>query len=135
MTTTRRGGDFAAVPELGYEEWRAVVRSIVGRYNPESIDLNTFAGKVWIRSPFGFCADHWDHNAHRIERTQRDVRLDDVEFYHAVFQVVGRSTVLQNDQAVTLDVGDVALVDSTRPVTFLNDAPHSGCPCNCRAGR
>jgi hypothetical protein len=44
--------------------------------------------------------------------------LIDVEFYHAVFQVVGRSTVLQNDQAVTLDVGDVALVDSTRPVTF-----------------
>jgi hypothetical protein len=50
------------------------------------------------------------------------VRLDDVEFYHAVFQVVGRSTVLQNDQAVTLDVGEVALVDSTRPVTYVNDA-------------
>jgi hypothetical protein len=59
MTTMRRGGDFAAVPELGYEEWRAVVRSIVGRYNPESIDINTFAGKVdpepiWLlRRPLG----------------------------------------------------------------------------------
>ena len=39
-----------------------------------------------------------------------------------VFQVVGRSTVLQNDQAVTLDLGDVVLVDSTRPVTYVNDA-------------
>jgi hypothetical protein len=28
------------------------------------------------------------------------VRLDDVEFYHAVFQVVGSSTVLQNDQVI-----------------------------------
>jgi AraC family transcriptional regulator, positive regulator of tynA and feaB len=45
-----------------------------------------------------------------------------VEFYHVVFQVVGRSTVLQNDQAVTLDLGDVVLVDSTRPVTYVNDA-------------
>ena len=134
MTTMRRGGDFAAVPELGYEESRAVVRSIVGRYNPEGIDLNTFAGKVWIRSPFGFCADHWDHNAHRIERTQRDVRLDDVEFYHAVFQVVGARRSCRRSGR-TPDVGDVALVDSTRPVTFLNDAPHSGCPSNCRAGR
>ena len=99
-----------------------MVRSIAGRYNPEGIDPNAFAGRVQVRSLFGFGADRFDHNALRIERTQRDVRLDDVEFYHAVFQVVGRSTVLQNDQAVTLDVGDVALVDSTRPVTYVNDA-------------
>ena len=111
MTTMLQGGDFAAVPELGYEEWRAVVRSIVGRYNPEGIDPNAFAGRVQDRSLFGLGADRFDHNAPRIERTQRDVRLDDVEFYHAVFLVVGRSTVLQNDQVLTLDVGDVALVE------------------------
>jgi hypothetical protein len=40
MTTMLQGGDFTAVPELGYEEWRAVVRSIVGRYNPEGTDPN-----------------------------------------------------------------------------------------------
>ena len=117
-----QGGDFAAVPELGYEEWRAVVRSIVGRYSAEGTDPNAFAGRVHVRSLFGLVADRWDHNADRIERTQRDVRLDDVELYHAVFQVFGRSTVLQNDQAVTLDVGDGALVDPTRPVAFVNDA-------------
>jgi AraC family transcriptional activator of tynA and feaB len=122
MTPMLQGGDFAAVPELGYEEWRAVVRSIVGRYSAEGTDPNAFAGRVHVRSLFGLVAERWDHNAHRIERTQRDVRLDDVELYHAVFQVFGRSTVLQNDQAVTLDVGDVALVDSTRPLAFVNDA-------------
>jgi AraC-like DNA-binding protein len=122
MTAMLQGGDFAAVPELGYEEWRAVVRSIVGRYNPEGTDPNAFAGRVQVRSLFGLGADRFDHNAERIERTQRDVRLDDVEFYHAVFQVFGRSTVLQNDQAGILDVGDVVLVDSTRPVTFVNNA-------------
>ena len=115
--------DFASAPELGYEEWRAVVRSIVGRHNPEGIEPNVFTGRVLIQSLFGFCADLWDHNAQRIERTRRDVRLDDVEYYNAAFQVVGRSTILQNDEKVTLDVGDVALVDSTGPVTFLNDAP------------
>jgi hypothetical protein len=35
-----QGGDFAAVPEVGYEEWRAVVCSIAGRYNPVGIDPN-----------------------------------------------------------------------------------------------
>ncbi len=44
MTTMLQGGDFAAVPELGYEEWRAVVRSTVGRYNPVG-DPNAFAGR------------------------------------------------------------------------------------------
>jgi hypothetical protein len=101
MTTMLQGGDFAAVPELGYEEWRAVVRSIVGRYNPESIDPNAFAGRVQERNLFGLGADRFDHNAPRIERTQRDVRLDDMEFYHAVFLVVGRSTVLQSAAPVT----------------------------------
>lgn len=120
MTTTL---DFATVPKLKCDEWLATVRSIVGRYNPTGIEPGAFTGRVWIRNLFGFCTDHWDHNAYRIERTARDVRVDDVEFYHAVFQVVGRSAVLQNDQVVTLSVGDVALVDSTRPVTFLNDAP------------
>jgi AraC-like DNA-binding protein len=87
MTTMLQGGDFAAVPELGYEEWRAVVRSIVGRYSAEGTDPNAFSGRVHVRSLFGLVADRWDHNAHRIERTQRDARLDDVELYHAVFQV------------------------------------------------
>lgn len=118
----RENGDFAAVPELGYEEWRAVVRSIAGRYNPEGIEPNAFAGWVRPRSVCGLTALDIGSNAPRTERTQRDVRLDDVEFYHPIFQVVGRSTILQNDQAVTLDVGDVALVDSTRPVTIVNDA-------------
>ena len=100
-----------------------MVRSIVGRHNPAGIEPNAFSGRVSIRTVFGFCADLWDHNAHRIERTRRDVRLDDIEFYHAIFQVVGRSMILQNDEKVRLDLGDVALVDSTRPVTFLNDGP------------
>jgi hypothetical protein len=92
--------------------------------NPEGIDPNAFAGRVQVRSLFGLGADLFDLTAHRVERTQRDVRLEDIEFYYAVFQVVGHSTVFQNDQAVTLDVGDVALLDSTRPCADVNDALH-----------
>ena len=33
-----------------------MVRSIVGRYNPEGTDPNAFAGKVHVRSLFGLCA-------------------------------------------------------------------------------
>jgi AraC family transcriptional regulator, positive regulator of tynA and feaB len=121
MTTMLKGPDFVPVAELGYEEWRAVVRSLVGRYNPEGTDPKDFAGRVWDRSIFGLSAAGFAHHCQRIERTRRDVRLDDVEFYHAVFQVAGLSTVLQKGQETTLDVGDVVLVDSTRPLTYVND--------------
>jgi AraC-like DNA-binding protein len=121
MTTMPQSGDSTAVPELEYEEWRAVVRSIAGRYSPEGVDPKVFHGKVQVGSIFGLGADRFDHNAHRIKRTQRDVRRDDVEFYHAVFQTIGRSTIIQNDQAITIDVGDVVFVDSTKPMTYIND--------------
>jgi AraC family transcriptional regulator, positive regulator of tynA and feaB len=122
MAAMLQRGGLTAGPELNYEQWHEVVRSIVGQHNPEGIAPHAFAGRVLVRSLFGLCADLWDHNAPRIERTRRDVRVDDVEFYHAVFQVVGRSQIIQNDQATTLDVGDVALVDSRRPVSFVTDA-------------
>jgi AraC-like DNA-binding protein len=55
-------------------------------------------------------------NAHRIERTHRDVRLDGEHYYVALFQVAGRAAMMQNDQAVRLAV---ALVDVARPVTYF----------------
>jgi AraC family transcriptional regulator, positive regulator of tynA and feaB len=112
----------SATPVLSYEEWQAVIRSAAGNYNPEVVEPATFAGRVCIGRMYGLDAFHVDHNAHRVKRTEQDVRLDGVEAYHIVLQVVGQSTILQNDQEVTLDVGDVALVDSTRPMTYLNDA-------------
>jgi AraC family transcriptional regulator, positive regulator of tynA and feaB len=117
-----RGSDFAAIPSLDYETWRAAIRSAAGRYDPEAIERASFAGRVCVGRICGFDALHVDHNGHRIQRTQRDVRLDGVEDYYIVVQVVGQSTITQNDQVAKLDVGDVALIDSTRPVTYVNQA-------------
>jgi AraC family transcriptional regulator, positive regulator of tynA and feaB len=42
-----------------------------------------------------------------------------MDFYYAAFQVGGHSAMTQNDHVVELDVGDVVLVDSTRPMTYF----------------
>jgi hypothetical protein len=76
---------------------------------------------VRSRSICGFNASDISNNIRRCERTQRDVRVDGVDHRHAVFQIAGRSTLIQNDHAVALAVGDVALIDSARPVTYVND--------------
>ncbi|MGX9428795.1 helix-turn-helix domain-containing protein [Bradyrhizobium sp. LeoA1S1] len=110
---------------MNYEQWRDLLRPLFGLYTVD--DPKVFAGRVRSRSIFGFNASEISNNirhrerTHRCERTQRDIRLDGVDHCYAVFQVDGRSTIIQNDQAVELAVGDVAFIDSSRPVTYIND--------------
>ena len=81
----------SAMPRLGYEEWRAVIRSAAGHYNPEVIDPADFAGRVCIERMYGFDTFYVDHNAYCVHRTERDVRLDGVEAYHIALQIAGQS--------------------------------------------
>jgi hypothetical protein len=115
------GGDFPSAPELDYEGWRNAIRPQWGWYNPEAIEHKAFTGRARPRCVCGFVGMDITCNAPRVERTQRDVRLDDMEHFYAVFKVTGRSTIIQNDQAVNLGVGDATLIDSARPVTYVND--------------
>lgn len=114
-----QNADFLSTPELNYEQWRDVLRPNWGLYTLD--DPKAFAGRVRSRSICGFNASDISNNIRRCERTKRDIRFDGVDHWYAVFQIVGRSTIIQNDQAVTLAVGDVALIDSARPVTYIND--------------
>jgi AraC-like DNA-binding protein len=115
-------------PQLDYDAWREMLRSMCGRYNPEGVEPNAFAG--WVRpvSVCGITALNIGCNAHRVERTCRDARLDGVDHYFAVFQVGGQSVMTHNDQAVRLAVGDVAFVDAAQPVTYFAD--NNGAPWN-----
>ena len=114
-------GDFNNTPELDYDGFIDVVHSLCGRYTPGGIEPETFSGRVRAGSICGFKTVDFSCNAHRIERMHRDVHFDGMEHYYAIFQTAGQSTILQNDQAVELAVGDVALVDSARPVTYVSE--------------
>jgi AraC family transcriptional activator of tynA and feaB len=114
-------GDFLSTPNLDYETWRDVVRSICGRYTPDGIEPKTFSGRARVRSICGFRAVELSSNAHRLERTHQDVRADARDHYYAIFQMAGQSRIIQNDRIVELTVGDVALVDAARPVTYVSE--------------
>jgi AraC-like DNA-binding protein len=114
----RRSTDLLSTPALNYEQWRDMLRPNWGLYTTD--DPKGFVGRVRTRNISGFNVSDISNNVRLCERTQRDVRLDGVDHYYAVFQIAGRSTILQNDRAATLSVGDVTLIDSARPVTYLN---------------
>jgi hypothetical protein len=104
---------------LGYDAWRELLQKMCGRYNPEGIERNAFTG--WIRpiEICGFKALETGCNAGRIERDYRDVRLDGTDHYFVLFPLRGQSLMTQNEQATRLGVGDVVLVDTTRPVRLF----------------
>ena len=104
-----------------YEEWRDLLRSMCGRYYSEGIEPNSFSG--WVRpvSVRGFTALDIGSNAQRVERTYQDVRRDNADHYFALFPASGQLAMIHNDQVVRLTVGDVALVDAARPVTYSAD--------------
>jgi AraC-like DNA-binding protein len=114
-------GDFLGTPNLNYEAWRDAVRSICGRYTPDGIEPKAFSGRARLRTIFGFKAVELSSNAYRLERTHQDVRADAVDHYYALFQMAGQSRIIQNNQIMEFKVGDVALVDAARPVTYLSE--------------
>ena len=117
----RQSDNIPGTEKMDYEAWSAVLHPLYGRHSFEGGELNTFSG--WLRrlSVSGFAAVDICCNAHRFERTHRDVRLDDRDHYKAVFQVAGQSTIYQNNQCVQLAVGDVALLDAARPMRCVSD--------------
>jgi AraC family transcriptional regulator, positive regulator of tynA and feaB len=80
-----------------------------------------FSGRARVRSICGWRAVDLSSNAHRLERTHQDVRADARDHYYAIFQMTGHSRIIQNDGTVELAVGDVALVDAARPVTYVSE--------------
>jgi AraC family transcriptional activator of tynA and feaB len=118
---------FPSAQQLDFEAWEACLRSSCAG-QAETIEPNAFAG--WVRPlsvsglpavslkvQCGLAAMDSGRNAYRSERTQRNVRLAGGDWYQAVFQVAGRLATTQNDQAVQLAAGDVALFDAARPWT------------------
>jgi AraC family transcriptional activator of tynA and feaB len=119
----------AGTPRLDFDAWRALLRSNCGG-EVEVTAAKAFAG--WMR-PASVCrlaaaavkiqwgsAEDRGSYAHRLERTFHDVRRDGSDHYLIIFQVAGQSAMSQVDWATQLTVGDVALIDAARPVTFLS---------------
>jgi AraC-binding-like domain len=136
METIVRQRDDSDEPRLDFETWRALFGSTCGRYTLERADPNAFAGWVRPLSVLGFSAVDVACNENRIDRTQRDIRLDGMDLYGAVFQVAGRSTVSHNNQTVQL--AKAMSYSSIKPGPFHTSQitrARIGSAFNFRAGR
>ena len=123
--------DFAGTPQLNLDDWTSSLRSTCGG-DHQVVEPNAFAGSMRRLSVYGIPAaavkiqcgvaviDHGG-DSYRFERTHRDVRLADTDWYCASYQVAARCTVTQNEHTVQLAVGDVGLLDGARPSTRISE--------------
>jgi AraC family transcriptional regulator, positive regulator of tynA and feaB len=105
-----------------FEAWKDLVERLCGGYRSEAIAPKDFHGWAYPLNVYGLAARDIGSNAHRVGRTQRDIRLDGLDHYLALLQLSGESAIIQNDQAVRLFAGDIALIDVARPGTFFGEA-------------
>src|SRR5258708_40066931 len=126
-TLMLQGDGIAGAPRLDFDAWRDLLRSNCGG-EVEVTAPKAFGGWMRPSSVSGLAAAavkiQWGSagdlgcHAHRLERTFHDVRRDGSDHYLIVFQVAGQSAMSQIDRTAELAMGDVALIDAARPVTF-----------------
>src|SRR5262245_40435108 len=129
LVTTLESAGLAGAPRLDFEAWTAFLRASCGN-QPDVVDPSAFTswvrpmrvcglGTAELKIECGYPPTELGRDAYKSERTQRDARLVGVDYYYAVFQVAGRSVMTQNDEAVQLAVGDVALLDADQPAAWF----------------
>jgi AraC family transcriptional activator of tynA and feaB len=131
-TTMLETSVFAGTPQLGSEAWTDMLHAQY-RIASKIREPEAFAARSRMLSICGFEAiavstqsksptlDPAVH-AHRVERTARDVRRDDVDHFRAIFSLSGRPTFFQNDdQVLELAEHGVAMVDMSRPWSASRD--------------
>jgi AraC-like DNA-binding protein len=116
------GSEFLIGPTSDYETWRTGIRS-VGVFSSQGVESGVFKGSVRSSSMWGITALETafaSRSVSRFERTGRDSRLNSSDYYNAVFQISGRSTLIQNDRVTELAVGDIGFVDVARPASLIS---------------
>lgn len=111
--------DVFATQPLDCATWKDLVFTFGARFNPEGVDEEEFAGWARVMRVFGFATLDLAANAPRVERTDRDVRLDGADHYFALFPLIGRVGMFHNGRTARLGAGDVALIDAASPATFV----------------
>ncbi|HEY2534926.1 MAG TPA: helix-turn-helix domain-containing protein [Xanthobacteraceae bacterium] len=107
-----------------YQARPVMFRTMCSNYIPHGSESEVLSGSARPLSLYVCTAVEMDCNASRFERSDQEVRLDAKEYYQAIVQLSGRSTMIQAGQLTDLGFGDITLIDATRSVTrFSHNRP------------
>ncbi|MCM5705088.1 transcriptional regulator FeaR [Larsenimonas salina] len=105
---------------LSFDAWLGAVRQACGNFDSTPRDRRSFQGSVSSRSNGGIDIANIVTNAEKITN-RRPQHRDEDRFCFLVVQKQGHATLIQNDVAITLRPGEMALMDSVEACDII---PH-----------
>lgn len=110
-----------------FEEWDHTLRNACGHYYgmPEKGQRDT-NGHFRVSRFAGLDVANLSCDIRGIERTREGIRRDESEHIYMLLQISGKSYVEHLEMQTVLSVGDICLLDSTRPaiMRFDGEASH-----------
>lgn len=106
-------------PPWTAESWLETLSIVKGRYTPVTFEPRAHFGSLSPTTVCGFDAVDLSMSGVTLERTSRDVRLDDFDHFGATFQLAGASTqMMQSDVVTEFGVGGFVICNAARPVIY-----------------
>ncbi len=108
---------------LELSQWQSMLQSVCGYF--QTVAGEQVIGHVDLlhcgQADFALV----QHNARQIVRDDHDISRDGGAYYFLIIQLAGQAELVQGKSRVYLQqVGDMALIDSTRPSVFSYDPKH-----------
>jgi AraC family transcriptional activator of tynA and feaB len=104
---------------MDFETWQALFRAYVpGEYSLDKKQDSPFAGSIRTRRVSGLTAVEVGSTNHRLGRTVRDVRRDEVDHFALSLSVSGYGAGSINDREMKASAGDCVLIDRSTPSSY-----------------
>jgi len=106
-------------PEISFDQWTHLLRSICGRFDAEPIrGRATVRGGLSVSTAGGVEMAKIGLDLEVVRRTPGNVRADDDHYLFLISQLEGACGIEQNDRRLQLEPGDWVLIDSAAPSAF-----------------
>ncbi|WP_339500037.1 transcriptional regulator FeaR [Pseudomonas silesiensis] len=101
----------------GFDQWLLQVNQICGAFNAEPLS-SKFSGRIRECHSGALKISFVDACQARLFRTAREISASDDSKYFVVLQLDGTACMAQDGHRALLSVGDMTLIDSSRPSDF-----------------
>jgi AraC family transcriptional activator of tynA and feaB len=102
----------------GFDQWIHQINQICGAFNAQTLGAE-FSGQIRDYQSGALKLSGVVSCQARLYRTPREVAAGEGGKYFAVFQLDGTAGMAQGDNRASLSVGDITLIDASRPSDFI----------------
>ncbi|MGX9221960.1 transcriptional regulator FeaR (plasmid) [Massilia varians] len=100
-----------------FEKWLDTINSACGSFHADTRP-GQFEGRVQPRESGGVRLSYLEAAHARLFRTAQDTNRSDDQKFFTVLQLGGRSDIVQGDRTISLETGDIVLIDAGQPVSI-----------------